>query len=117
MDSDHVIDQLAELFGLASAQDVDIFLEALAHSGLDLSSMSLEDLQDLFEQAIGPDNVPDATGAPLSRPDAHSEIPFAGGRWEGSDQWGNRVEQSSLGPPTNANNGAQVDPNDVTWNK
>ena len=69
------------------------------------------------KKAIGPDDVPDATGAPLSRRDAHSEIPFAGGRWEGSDQWGNPVEQSSLGPPTNANNGAQVDPNDVTWNK
>jgi hypothetical protein len=117
MNSDHLIDQLAGFFGMASAQDIDTFLDSLAHSGLDLSTMSLEDLQDLFEHTTGSHHVPDTASPPASSTAAHAGERFAGGRWEGVGKWGEPVEQSSLGPPTNANTGAKVDPNDVTWDK
>lgn len=71
-------------------------------------------LADLFDGADATDSAADT----VAQSGGHAApVHFEGGRWEGTDQWGNPVEQSSLGPPTNANTGVPVDPNDVTWKK
>lgn len=75
---------------------------------VDLLAAAADAIGDLFD---GADAAPSAP-PPATPP---SEVHFGGGRWEGTDRWGNPVEQSSTGGPVHANSGAAVDPLDVTW--
>lgn len=72
----------------------------------DLITAVVDTIGDLLD---GPDPAPAPT---VSAP---GELHFGGGRWEGTDQWGGPVEQSSTGGPYNPNTSAPVNPNNVTW--
>jgi hypothetical protein len=73
MSHDDVLDQLAQYLSVVSGDDVDVFLDALADSGLDLSTMSVDDLDELYQNVGGeiPDgSVPDVLdqGSSVTQP-------------------------------------------------
>lgn len=104
--SEHTaLDALLQALGVTDPSSVSAALDALAHSGVDLSGLTPDDVARLLHDA----------GVGQSGRGAHAELTFGGGRWEGHDQWGNPVQQSPGSPPVDSATGKEVNPNNVTW--
>ncbi|MEJ2867383.1 hypothetical protein WCD74_06365 [Actinomycetospora sp. OC33-EN08] len=105
---------LNALLGAGDSADV---LSILAQHGL--AGLDFGQLTDLLVGAgIDQSTLTDAqidriSGALGSHTDP---VHFAGGRWEGVDQWGNPVQQSPGTPPTDQTTGKLVNPRTITWN-